>query len=124
MMGAAWATVLSYACMALLGYLLSRNLYPIPFESGRLALVATAGGASYALSLLAPAALWPGLAREAGRGGGASRCCCGSPVSCAVRCSFDRARPSAAACQACCRNRQGCVRCAANRGGGLQLLVS
>jgi O-antigen/teichoic acid export membrane protein len=61
MMGAAWATVLSYACMALLGYLLSRNLYPIPFEARRLLGVALAGAASYALSLLAPAALLPAL---------------------------------------------------------------
>jgi hypothetical protein len=53
--------VLSYACMALLGYLFSRSLYPIPFESGRLLGVALAGGASYALSLLAPAALLPAL---------------------------------------------------------------
>ena len=62
MMGAAWATVLSYACMAALGYLLSRRLYPIPFEGGRLLRVALAGGGSYALSLLAPAALLPALA--------------------------------------------------------------
>jgi O-antigen/teichoic acid export membrane protein len=61
MMGAAWATALSYACMALLGYLLSRGLYPIPFESGRLLTVALAGGISYALSLTAPAALPPAL---------------------------------------------------------------
>ena len=61
MMGAAWATVLSYACMALLGFLLSRGLYPIPFEGGRLGGVVLAGGAAYALSLLAPAALLPAL---------------------------------------------------------------
>jgi hypothetical protein len=61
MMGAAWATVLSYACMALLGYVLSRGLYAIPFEGGRMAGVAAAGALSYALSLLAPAALLPAL---------------------------------------------------------------
>jgi O-antigen/teichoic acid export membrane protein len=66
MMGAAWATVLSYGCMALLGYVLSRGLYPIPFEGGRLLVVAAAGGASYALSLLAPAEPWPGLAAKLG----------------------------------------------------------
>jgi O-antigen/teichoic acid export membrane protein len=54
-MGAAWATVLSYACMAVLGYVFSRRLYPIPFEGRRLLGVALAGAASYALSLLAPA---------------------------------------------------------------------
>ncbi len=62
MMGAAWATVLSYGCMAALGFLFSRHLYPIPFEGGRLAWVAIAGSASYALSLLAPAALLTALA--------------------------------------------------------------
>jgi O-antigen/teichoic acid export membrane protein len=61
MMGAAWATVLSYACMAALGYALSRKLYPIPFEGRRLAGVALFGAISYVLSLLAPAALPPAL---------------------------------------------------------------
>jgi O-antigen/teichoic acid export membrane protein len=62
MMGAAWATVLSYAGMAALGYLLSRRLYPIPFEGGRLLRIALAGAGCYALSLLAPSSLLPGLA--------------------------------------------------------------
>ncbi|HET8647681.1 MAG TPA: polysaccharide biosynthesis C-terminal domain-containing protein [Vicinamibacteria bacterium] len=61
-LGAAWATVLSYACMAGLGYALARRLYPIPFEGGRLLRIALAGALAYALSLLAPAALLPRLA--------------------------------------------------------------
>jgi O-antigen/teichoic acid export membrane protein len=65
MLGAAWATVLSYACMAALGFLLSRGLYPIPFEGTRLLRIAAAGAASFALSLLAPAALLPALAVKA-----------------------------------------------------------
>lgn len=60
-MGAAWATVLSYACMAAMGFLFSQRLYPIPFEGGRLARIALAGAASYGLSLLAPPALLPAL---------------------------------------------------------------
>jgi O-antigen/teichoic acid export membrane protein len=66
MMGAAWATVLSYACMAGLGYFFSHRLYPIPFEGSRLLRVVLAGSASYALSLLAPAALLPALAVKLG----------------------------------------------------------
>lgn len=65
MLGAAWATVLSYAAMAALGWALSRPLYPIPFEGGRLLRVGLCGGASYALSLLAPAALLPAMAVKA-----------------------------------------------------------
>jgi O-antigen/teichoic acid export membrane protein len=57
MMGAAWSTVLSYACMAALGYLLSRRLYPIPFEGARLLRISLAGAACYALALLSPAPL-------------------------------------------------------------------
>jgi O-antigen/teichoic acid export membrane protein len=36
MAGAAWATVACYLVMAVCGYRLSRSLYPIPFEWGRL----------------------------------------------------------------------------------------
>jgi O-antigen/teichoic acid export membrane protein len=64
-LGAAWATVLSYACMAAMGFAFSRRLYPIPFEGGRLARIALAGAASYALSLLAPAGLLAALAAKA-----------------------------------------------------------
>jgi len=65
MLGAAWATVLSYAVMAGLGYALSQRVYPIPFERGRLARVALTALATYALPALAPAALLPGLAVKA-----------------------------------------------------------
>jgi O-antigen/teichoic acid export membrane protein len=64
MIGAAWATVLSYAVMAALGFTLSRRLFPIPFEgrrwlgAGALALVL------YALSALAPASFPSRLAFE------------------------------------------------------------
>jgi O-antigen/teichoic acid export membrane protein len=64
MIGAAWATVLSYGVMAALGFTLSRRLFPIPFEgrrwlgAGALALVL------YALSALAPASFPSRLAFE------------------------------------------------------------
>jgi O-antigen/teichoic acid export membrane protein len=51
-LGAAWATVLAYAVMALLGHAFSRRLFAIPFESGRLARITAAAGAAYALSAL------------------------------------------------------------------------
>jgi O-antigen/teichoic acid export membrane protein len=56
-MGAAWATVASYAVMAAMGFAISRRLYPIPFEAGRIARLAGAAALTWALSLLAPAAL-------------------------------------------------------------------
>jgi O-antigen/teichoic acid export membrane protein len=61
-LGAAWATVLSYALMAGLGFRFSQRLYPIPFEWGRLGRVCAAALAAFLLSLLAPASLWPALA--------------------------------------------------------------
>jgi O-antigen/teichoic acid export membrane protein len=61
-MGAAWATVASYAVMAALGFFLSRRLYPVPFETRRLASLAAGALVVYGLSLLAPAARLPGLA--------------------------------------------------------------
>jgi O-antigen/teichoic acid export membrane protein len=63
--GAAWATVVSYAVMAGLGVLLSRRLYPVPFETGRLAGLLAAASLVYAVSLLAPADLARGLAVKA-----------------------------------------------------------
>src|SRR5207247_9791412 len=60
--GAAWATVFSYALMAALGIVLSHGLYPVPFETRRLAGLVAAAGLLYALSLLAPADRLPGLA--------------------------------------------------------------
>jgi O-antigen/teichoic acid export membrane protein len=65
MMGAAWATVLSYAVMAGLGFVLSRRLYPIPFETARLLRLTAAGGLAWALSCFAPLALGPALAFKA-----------------------------------------------------------
>jgi O-antigen/teichoic acid export membrane protein len=65
MMGAAWATVFSYAVMAGLGFAISRRLYPVPFEGRRWAALSAAAIVTYALSALAPAALWPGLAVKA-----------------------------------------------------------
>jgi O-antigen/teichoic acid export membrane protein len=60
--GAAWATVFSYAVMAGLGLFLSRRLYPVPFETARLAALVAAAGIVYALSLLAPMERTRGLA--------------------------------------------------------------
>lgn len=61
MMGAAWATVLAYAVMAGCGFALSRRLYPIPFEGGRLARISAAALAAFALSRFAPDSLLPAL---------------------------------------------------------------
>jgi O-antigen/teichoic acid export membrane protein len=51
-MGAAWATVLAYLVMALLGFLFSRRVFPIPFEGSRLLRIAIAAAAAYALQTL------------------------------------------------------------------------
>ncbi|MCM2254407.1 MAG: polysaccharide biosynthesis C-terminal domain-containing protein, partial [Vicinamibacteria bacterium] len=60
-LGAAWATVASYAAMAGFGIFLSQRLWPVPFEWGRLGrLVAIAGGV-LGVGWAAPAALLPGL---------------------------------------------------------------
>jgi O-antigen/teichoic acid export membrane protein len=64
-LGAAWATVLSYAVMAGVGFSLSQRLYPLPLEWSRLSRLVVAAGAVYAASLFAPAALWPALAVKA-----------------------------------------------------------
>jgi O-antigen/teichoic acid export membrane protein len=53
-MGAAWATALSYAVMAGLGLTISRRLYPVPFENGRLAGLLALAALAYGASLLAP----------------------------------------------------------------------
>ncbi len=62
MMGAAWATVASYAVMAGLGHALSRRLYPLPLEGFRWLRIAAAAAVVYGASLLAPEALWPAVA--------------------------------------------------------------
>jgi O-antigen/teichoic acid export membrane protein len=59
--GAAWATVLSYAVMAALGLVISRRLYPVPFEKGRLLGLVAAAALVYALALLAPESCATGL---------------------------------------------------------------
>jgi O-antigen/teichoic acid export membrane protein len=66
MMGAAWATVLSYAVMAALGYALSQRLYPLPLEWRRLGRAVAAAMAVYLGSRLAPAALWPAVGFKVG----------------------------------------------------------
>ena len=62
MLGAAWATALSYAVMAALGSFFSARLYPIPFEAGRLARVSVAGLIAFLVSRMAPEALLAELA--------------------------------------------------------------
>ena len=64
MMGAAWATVLSYAVMVSLGWMLSQRLFPIPFEAGRWLRASAAAAALYALSALAPSSYAPRVGFE------------------------------------------------------------
>jgi O-antigen/teichoic acid export membrane protein len=66
MMGAAWATVLSYAVMTALGFTISRRLFPIPFEGGRWVAAAAIGAALYGLSALSPAPFAARMALELG----------------------------------------------------------
>ena len=51
-MGAAWATVLAYAVMAMVGHAFSRRVFAIPFEGGRFLRITAAAGAAYAVSML------------------------------------------------------------------------
>ena len=62
MMGAAWATVFSYAVMAGLGFTFSRRLYPIPYEWSRIIRVVAAAAGCYLLALLAPEPWLPAVA--------------------------------------------------------------
>lgn len=62
MMGAAWATVASYAVMAGLGLTISQRVHPLPFEFGRGALLVAGAAAIFAASRLGPDALWPAVA--------------------------------------------------------------
>ncbi len=55
--GAAWATVVGYGVMALLGFWFGNKHYPIPFEWGRLMRIAIAATMAYFLSTLAPVEL-------------------------------------------------------------------
>ncbi len=66
MMGAAWATVLAYAVMAGAGFLLSRRLYPIPFEAGRLLRITSSALVAFAISRLVSEPLLPALAIKTG----------------------------------------------------------
>jgi hypothetical protein len=53
-MGAALATLLSYAVMALIAFLVVRRFYPVPYEWGRLARIAGATGAAWLFFLARP----------------------------------------------------------------------
>jgi O-antigen/teichoic acid export membrane protein len=64
-MGAAWATVLGYGVMAMTGFVLSRRLYPVPFEWMRLGGVFAAALAIWFLGGLGPEAPWPALVFKA-----------------------------------------------------------
>ncbi|HET7292539.1 MAG TPA: oligosaccharide flippase family protein [Vicinamibacteria bacterium] len=64
-LGAAWATVASYAVMAGLGFFLAQPLYPVPWEAMRLARATALGALVYASALLAPTALVSALAVKA-----------------------------------------------------------
>jgi O-antigen/teichoic acid export membrane protein len=67
MMGSAWATVASYAVMAGLGFWISRRLYPLPLEWGRLSRISAAALAVFAASQLVPGgALAVAIAVKAG----------------------------------------------------------
>jgi O-antigen/teichoic acid export membrane protein len=59
-LGAAWATVASYAAMAGLGIFLSQRLWPVPFETGRLVRLVATAVVVLALAPLVPGA--PGVA--------------------------------------------------------------
>lgn len=61
MMGAAWATLASYAVMAGLGAVISQRLYAIPFEKGRMAAFGAGAAAVYVLGRVGPAALGPAI---------------------------------------------------------------
>jgi O-antigen/teichoic acid export membrane protein len=61
-LGAAWATVLSYAVMAGVGLALSQRLYPLPLEWRRLAWVAGAAALVFTASGFAPRSLFAALA--------------------------------------------------------------
>jgi O-antigen/teichoic acid export membrane protein len=61
-LGAAWATVISYAAMAAAGFLLARRLYPLPLEWPRVAQAAALAAGVYLATLFAPDATWGALA--------------------------------------------------------------
>ena len=51
--GAAWATVVGYGLMAVMGIYFGNKHYPIPYEWSRLARIAAAAALAYAVSTLA-----------------------------------------------------------------------
>jgi O-antigen/teichoic acid export membrane protein len=65
MIGAAWATVASYGVMAALGAAVSQRVHPLPFRLAPFAFVGGAAAVVFALSRLAPEALWPAVAFKA-----------------------------------------------------------
>jgi O-antigen/teichoic acid export membrane protein len=65
MMGAAWATVISYGVMAALGCWISHRLYPIPFEWGRWLKLIASAAIVFALSRMAPQGFVMALAVKA-----------------------------------------------------------
>lgn len=65
LMGAAWATLASYAAMAGMGAVISQRLYAIPFETERLVWLAAGGLAVFAGGRLGPAAFAPAIAWKA-----------------------------------------------------------
>ncbi len=62
MLGAAWATVLSYAAMAAAGYAFSQRLWPVPWEWRGLISYSALAALLYLASTAAPQALIPALA--------------------------------------------------------------
>jgi O-antigen/teichoic acid export membrane protein len=62
MMGAAAVTAISFIVMAGMGFRISRRLYPIPYEYGRMARLLVAGAAAFALAMIA--ARWVPLGGE------------------------------------------------------------
>ncbi len=60
-LGAAWATCFSFLLMAVLFWLLTRRIYPIPYEWGRLARIAGSLGLAAALYRFTDASLWRDL---------------------------------------------------------------
>ena len=58
-MGSAWATLLSFAFMVSVSYLLGQKYYPVPYPLGRMAVYLLLALAFYALSL-PPRQWWPG----------------------------------------------------------------
>jgi O-antigen/teichoic acid export membrane protein len=65
LLGAAWATVLSYTVMASIGLAVSQRVYPLPVEWSRYARLAFAAAATYGASRLVPIAIVPAIALKA-----------------------------------------------------------